>query len=433
MIIERGNKVKISLCVIVKNEEKNIATCINSVKSIVDEIVVIDTGSTDDTVKIVEQLGGTVYSFEWIGDFAAARNYALSKANGNWIIFLDADEYVGKESISVVKSIIQKADKLKKDAITVDLININQNTNRFQGSAQVTRIIRKNPLIGYKGKIHENVYRINGNIAKFNAMEYIKVFHTGYSDDIIEKKGKLERNLELLYKELESNPTSSNIHFYLAESFGLNRNLDKMLYHAKEAIRYQNGNLAGIYQRAYYHQLDSIIDLQLDARKIIDAYNRAVQFDPTYPDYEMLMGDYYSKQNKYRKSLSYFLRAIEKCENYEGEAQSLVATNPEEMFKMVAKLYYILEEYEECVKYLIYILNVFKEDQDSLIMLIELLKERVSIEETFSVITKIYDLRQEKDKLIVLRACVALKDLRVNVFLKELLEKQTQKCKPTYY
>ena len=84
---------KISACVIVKNEEKNLPRWLDSVKRIAEEIVVVDTGSADATVTIAKAAGAKVYHFAWIDDFAAAKNFALEKATGAWVVFPDADEY----------------------------------------------------------------------------------------------------------------------------------------------------------------------------------------------------------------------------------------------------------------------------------------------------------------------------------------------------
>ena len=86
--------MKISACVIVKNEEKNIGQWLNNMRQIADEIVVVDTGSTDNTINILENAGITPYHFTWCNDFAAAKNYAIQQATGDWIVFLDADEYI---------------------------------------------------------------------------------------------------------------------------------------------------------------------------------------------------------------------------------------------------------------------------------------------------------------------------------------------------
>lgn len=91
--------MKISACYIVKNEAENLARSIDSLQGVADEIVVADTGSTDNTMEVARQLGAAVYSFPWQEDFAAARNFALSKATGDWLILLDADEYLDRKSV----------------------------------------------------------------------------------------------------------------------------------------------------------------------------------------------------------------------------------------------------------------------------------------------------------------------------------------------
>ena len=90
-------KVKISQCMIVKDEEQNIVRALSWGKGIVSEQIVVDTGSTDRTVEIARQMGARVYQIPWTNDFSAAKNYAIGKASGDWIAFLDADEYFTEE------------------------------------------------------------------------------------------------------------------------------------------------------------------------------------------------------------------------------------------------------------------------------------------------------------------------------------------------
>src|ERR1700677_2356118 len=96
-----GHRPKLSLAMIVKNEARCLARCLRSVKQVVDEIVIVDTGSKDDTVKIATEFGGKISQFDWINDFSAARNFALDQTGGDWILVLDADEFasdaLGKE------------------------------------------------------------------------------------------------------------------------------------------------------------------------------------------------------------------------------------------------------------------------------------------------------------------------------------------------
>jgi len=91
---------RLTLSMIVKNEEANLRDCLESVKDVVDEIVLVDTGSTDKTIRIAEEFGAKIYRFNWINDFSAARNFALKQSTGDWILYLDADEGL-KQSLSI--------------------------------------------------------------------------------------------------------------------------------------------------------------------------------------------------------------------------------------------------------------------------------------------------------------------------------------------
>ncbi len=92
--ISRGKHPSLSLCMIVKNEEKYLPRCLESLKPIVDEMIIVDTGSTDTTKDIAEVFGAKLFDFEWTGDFSEARNHSLEKASGDWILVMDADEII---------------------------------------------------------------------------------------------------------------------------------------------------------------------------------------------------------------------------------------------------------------------------------------------------------------------------------------------------
>jgi GT2 family glycosyltransferase/2-polyprenyl-3-methyl-5-hydroxy-6-metoxy-1,4-benzoquinol methylase len=103
-----SKKVPLSLCMIVKNEEQNLVRCLTSVKPIVDEIIVVDTGSTDRTKDIAKAFGARVFDFEWTDSFAEARNVSLSKARGHWILILDADEVISRLDYGRLREIVRK-------------------------------------------------------------------------------------------------------------------------------------------------------------------------------------------------------------------------------------------------------------------------------------------------------------------------------------
>ena len=100
--------MKISACVITKNEEKNIGKWLQEMSAIADEMIVVDTGSTDNTVNMAKRAGAKVYHFKWINDFAAAKNHAIEQATGDWILFLDADEYFSDETKHNVRNLLKE-------------------------------------------------------------------------------------------------------------------------------------------------------------------------------------------------------------------------------------------------------------------------------------------------------------------------------------
>jgi len=107
--IEKASKKgTLSLCMIVKNEEKYLVQCLKSVRDIVDEAIIVDTGSTDKTVDIARVFGAKVYDFPWTGDFAAARNESMKYATGNWLLILDGDEVLSPLDFKELREIIHK-------------------------------------------------------------------------------------------------------------------------------------------------------------------------------------------------------------------------------------------------------------------------------------------------------------------------------------
>jgi len=102
--------MKLSICIIAKNEQNNIGACIQSIAPIADEIVLVDTGSTDNTILTAKGLGANIFPFPFSGDLAEARNFSIEKARNDWVLIVDADERVAKEDYNVIRSLIETDD-----------------------------------------------------------------------------------------------------------------------------------------------------------------------------------------------------------------------------------------------------------------------------------------------------------------------------------
>lgn len=193
----------ISLCMIVKNEERFLAECLESVKDVVDEINIIDTGSTDRTVEIARSYGAKVDFREWRGDFAWARNEALAMATKRWTLVLDADEELEPESLGLVKSL--RTTLAGFAAIYINIVNlISDATGNGTMSHRLIRLFPTNPLLRYTGFIHESLARTDG--AEMAAvLSPIAILHKGYTLEMLAGREKDARNKPLISRAYEEN------------------------------------------------------------------------------------------------------------------------------------------------------------------------------------------------------------------------------------
>ena len=211
--------IRLSQVMIVKNEEKNIEKALSWARRTAFEQIVVDTGSTDRTVEIAERMGAKVFHFEWIKDFSAAKNFAIEQASGNWIAFLDADEYfteINTKKLMIFLKRIMSDPHMRENfhVINCAWTNVDEEGNRISTQDQ-ERIFRNLPSVRYIGRIHERLGVSKDNIVE---VDEIEIIHTGYSETALKETGKAERNVSMLRTELEENPGDLNIKSYLADS-----------------------------------------------------------------------------------------------------------------------------------------------------------------------------------------------------------------------
>jgi glycosyltransferase involved in cell wall biosynthesis len=191
----------LSLCMIVKNEERFLAECLASVKDAVDEINVVDTGSTDRTVEIARSFGANVIVREWRDDFGWARNESLKLATKRWTLVLDADEEIVPESLPLLRALRETPADL-----TGVYVQIQNEVDDVSGAAStmthmLPRIFPTTPRIRYRNVIHENVM-VDDERHLLSVMSPVVVRHKGYTSEIMDARGKYERNQPLLERAL---------------------------------------------------------------------------------------------------------------------------------------------------------------------------------------------------------------------------------------
>ncbi len=213
----------LSLCMIVKNEEDTLAECLESVRGVADEIVIVDTGSTDNTVAIAKRYGATVGYFEWIGDFAAARNEALKLCTGEWILYLDADERLQKESGAVVLQQLQSVPA-QVGGVICTIVSPHRQTDDVSEvhKGGYPRIFRNYgyPNLYFKGRVHEQITPSLLEQGAHIIQSDIVINHTGYDIPRDEMEKKVQRNYELLIRHVQEEPLNAYAWFQLGQTLG---------------------------------------------------------------------------------------------------------------------------------------------------------------------------------------------------------------------
>lgn len=203
--------MKVSLCMIVKNEETSLPKCLGSVNNFVDEIVVLDTGSTDKTPQIAQQFGAKVYYFPWNNNFSSARNEALKYVTGDWILVLDADETLTDEIIPLLKTVISKEEYL-----VINLVRQEVGSTQSPYSL-VSRLFRYHPNISFDRPYHA---LIDDSVTAILTQEPhwqigylpgVAILHTGYQKAVINEQNKYAKAAAAMEEFFASHPNDAYV------------------------------------------------------------------------------------------------------------------------------------------------------------------------------------------------------------------------------
>jgi tetratricopeptide (TPR) repeat protein len=208
---------------IVKNERENLPRCLASAQPYVDEIVVVDTGSQDGTPEIAIQFGAKVYYFEWCDDFAAARNSSLSKASGDWILVLDADEELVVNSDFFLEQINATAEFLM-----FSLIRTEANDKEGMTPLHSIRLFRNLPEIKYVNRFHEQLIYQGEVISEqlVGQLESLRILHYGYAKKQVQQKN-INRNIPILERTRQEEGLSLMLLYCLAGMYADTQQTEK--------------------------------------------------------------------------------------------------------------------------------------------------------------------------------------------------------------
>lgn len=294
----------LSLCMIVKNEELNLESCLKKAAPFVDEIVIVDTGSTDKTKIIAAKFTDKIYDFKWCYDFAEARNYSILKATNDWVLVLDADEFITCFNKDLINIFINnslnelKVGRIERTNIMGDTLEVKKYTewgNRFFN--------RK--YFYYKGIVHEQVTSKNEDGYETECLD-IKVEHVGYTKEVLDRTNKIKRNIDMLKSAVSINSEDPYLYFQLGKSYYL-------LKDYKSAALY--------FEKALFFDLDYHLEYVND---LVETYGYSLINSGRYsealilenvseiydnsPDFLFLMGLIYMNNAMFKNAIESFLK-----------------------------------------------------------------------------------------------------------------------------
>lgn len=431
--------LRISQCMIVKNEEKNIEQALSWGKSIMWEQIVVDTGSTDRTVELAEKMGAKVCHFTWNDDFSAAKNFACRQAKGDWIAFLDADEYMDAENVKRLYGLLIKLDRSHSlcQAIITNWFNVDEAGNVFIGGNQM-RIFRNRSGVHYQGRIHEYLVRgkrdLDGS-ELLDACDELTIYHTGYTRQALDAGQKLERNRRLILMELEERPDDYKMMGNLADTYRAGRDYELAIDWYEKAIAALPPveEMAGVLDMRTSENFAFLLTLLCETKKgderIGKTYEEAIHYVPGDADFDYVVGRYYAENGNYTKGAFHLQRALDLLnENGNTCYGMLLTANLMLTWEYLVTCYYNTRQLEQCVKSCVAILQVQRFSMGMLRMLLRAFMmdaqisaeqrgaaedwnssaQAASGEQILAFLGQIYDFTAPKDRLFVLKAALEI-------------------------
>ncbi len=335
----------ISVCMIVKDEIDVIERCINSVyekmPNIVDEIVVVDTGSTDGTRELLDTLNCKVYDFVWCDDFSKARNFSVSKAKNDWVFIIDADEYI-IDGVEEEKLKIICENALGDYVYTANVYAINNDGEVIDNDIVVRLFNRKK--YKYHKIVHEQLYRIDGK--KILAVSTnIILEHTGYIQEVVENKNKIEKYVKLINNHLKKYPDDMIMLGQLGEIYVIDKQYEKAKKPLQRVVFNEQSKDEMYFPNAVVSYLKCLINTDdYVSASLLEIFWENCKDNDSYLFY---MADTYIETKQYEKAMDTYLSIVSKKQviDYYTKYSYYILGN---MFEQFGELEQSLKCFQSC-------------------------------------------------------------------------------------
>lgn len=303
----------ISLCLIAKNEARYLEGCLESVQGAVDEIILVDTGSEDETVEIAKRFGAKIFHYPWTNDFSAARNESIEHATGDWVLILDADERLTAESKELLRKVSFDHRPIGYGLVIDNLLGTDPEHPQEVQTAVIFRFFRNLPDMRYEGAIHEQIIPA----AKRSGMPQfeceVRIRHLGYMNKPFVERDKAQRNLAILLKQVEDEPENSYVYFNLGQTYkiaGDYQNAEANYRKSLELLKAQNVPTNAPYYLNLYYNLATLYYQAGQFEKALKTCEESIPIYPEYPDLHYVKGLALTELGRYEDSRASLNQAL---------------------------------------------------------------------------------------------------------------------------
>lgn len=414
--------MRISQAMIVKDEERNIERALSWGKATMFEQIVVDTGSRDHTVALAEKLGARVSFFAWINDFSAAKNDALQRCAGDWICFMDADEYMKEEDAKKLPLLLAEAERRNCNLVTMTIAELDDDGNIFQ-TGSIQRFFKNDGSISYERPIHEQLVGKTG-LRDYDASKEFTIYHTGYSDAARRSKPK-DRNIKLIQEQLKKKPDDYEMLGYFGDEY-------RALGEYGKAVEAYQRSLCSV--KKYHVSPDLRIDVSLvfwlqllcfqlawqrdpqdmtssmqhtTEEELLRVYEEGIKLFPGEPDFDYLLGEYYFGGEEYQEAAKAYQKALQKLDQYGASGQArMLYPKLEACYEKYAWSLYETGQSKDALAIGV---NLLKNDHHAMLALKTVLsvfsasiQDMSTADAVLTFLKKIYNFQNLQDKLILL-------------------------------
>lgn len=298
----------LSVCMIVKDEAACIEAAIKSVGEIADQVVVIDTGSTDGTQEIARSAGAEVLSLPWPGSFAASRNESLSRATGDWILILDADEKLHKDSVHGLRFIMNHSPEALYELRIINYMDDLQAQTASEHYA--VRLFPNHKGLRFTGRIHEQVFSPDNSFTERKWCRDVIIEHYGYRPSVVQSKDKSARNLELLKSSIADDPENPFHHFNLAQTLSVLGEQDQAISALQQAL-FLAGGQSPAWLTVAWIQLFALVLTHRGAEAALPILEQCPEACKANPDYWIARAQFEIQSGDAQGALYAFRQAAE--------------------------------------------------------------------------------------------------------------------------